>query len=77
MNILRGIVRGDFKFTKPKDSMAYLVDYIDSFSEGKISSKIRRKIKAKKGAIKRKGKAGKIKKKRAKAMKKRKTYGLK
>ena len=43
----------------------------------KSTERNKRKIKAKKGAIKRKGKAGRIKKKRAKAMKKRKTYGLK
>jgi predicted kinase len=47
MNILRGIVRGDFKFTKPKDSMSYLVDFIDSFDASKVSKKIQRKIKAK------------------------------
>tara|TARA_Y100000401_G_C8300977_1_gene214051 strand:- start:827 stop:1117 length:291 start_codon:yes stop_codon:yes gene_type:complete len=43
----------------------------------KAKERTKRKIKAKKGAIKRKGKAGRIKKKRAKAMKKRKTFGLK
>ena len=43
----------------------------------KSTERAKIKIKAKKGAIKRKGKAGRIKKKRAKAMKKRKTYGLK
>ena len=42
----------------------------------KSTERTRRKIKAKKGAIKRKGKARRIKKKRAKAMKKRKTMGL-
>ena len=42
----------------------------------KAAERAKRKIKAKKGAIKRKGKAGRIKKKRAKAMKKRKSYGL-
>ena len=36
-----------------------------------------RKMKARKGAIKRKGKMARIKKKRKKAMKKRKIYGLK
>jgi hypothetical protein len=39
--------------------------------------RVKRKMKAKKGAIKRKAKSGRIKKKRAKAMKKRKTMGLK
>jgi hypothetical protein len=61
MNIVRGIVpsfiadtkfRGknivstDFKFNTPKDAMSYLADFIDSFSEGKLSSKIQRKKKA-------------------------------
>ena len=43
----------------------------------KSTERARRKLKAKKGAIKRKSKAGRIKKKRAKAMKKRKAFGLK
>ena len=42
----------------------------------KSTERSRRRIKAKKGAIKRKAKFGKILKKRAKAMKKRRTYGL-
>ena len=42
----------------------------------KSKERAKRKMKAKKGAIKRKGKMSRIKKKRAKAMKKRKTYGL-
>ena len=37
----------------------------------------KRKLKAKKGAIKRKGKMSRIKKKRAKAMRKRKAFGIK
>ena len=43
----------------------------------KAKERTTRKIKAKKGALKRKAKAGKIKKKRAKAMRKRKSFGLK
>jgi hypothetical protein len=43
----------------------------------KSTERVKRKMKAKKGAIKRKAKSGRIKKKRAKAMKKRKTMGLK
>jgi hypothetical protein len=43
----------------------------------KSKERAARKIKAKKGAIKRKGKMARIKKKRAKAMRKRKTYGIK
>ena len=43
----------------------------------KATEKAKKKRGAKKGAIKRKGKFGKIKKKRAKAMKKRKMFGLK
>ena len=43
----------------------------------KSTERSRRRIKAKKGAIKRKAKAGRIKKKRAKAMRKRKAFGLK
>ena len=42
----------------------------------KAAERAKRKIKAKKGAINRKGKASRIKKKRAKSMKKRKTFGL-
>ena len=42
----------------------------------KASEKAKRRRMAKKGAIKRKAKFGKILKKRAKAMKKRRTYGL-
>ena len=42
----------------------------------KSKERATRKMKAKKGAVKRKGKMSRIKKKRAKAMKKRKTYGL-
>ena len=42
----------------------------------KSTERTTRKRKAKKGAIKRKAKAGKIRKKRAKAMRKRKTMGL-
>ena len=42
----------------------------------KASEKVKRKRMAKKGAIKRKAKFGKILKKRAKAMRKRKTAGL-
>ena len=43
----------------------------------KSTERTKRKRKAKKGAIKRKAKAGRIRKKRAKAMKKRRTMGLK
>ena len=43
----------------------------------KSTERSKRKRMAKKGAIKRKGKAGRIKKKMAKAMKKRKSFGLK
>ena len=42
----------------------------------KSKERATRKMKAKKGAIKRKGKMSRIKKKRAKAMKKRKAYGI-
>jgi hypothetical protein len=42
----------------------------------KAKEKVKRKRMAKKGAIKRKAKMGKILKKRAKAMKKRRTYGI-
>jgi len=42
----------------------------------KATEKVKRKRMAKKGAIKRKAKMGKILKKRAKAMKKRRTYGI-
>ena len=42
----------------------------------KSKERSRRKMKAKKGAIKRKAKATRIKKKRAKAMRKRKAFGL-
>tara|TARA_R110002020_G_scaffold44075_6_gene127365 strand:- start:1793 stop:2083 length:291 start_codon:yes stop_codon:yes gene_type:complete len=43
----------------------------------KAKERTKRKMKAKKGAIKRKAKSTRIKKKRAKAMKKRKAFGLK
>ena len=43
----------------------------------KSKERTRRKMKAKKGAIKRKAKSTRIKKKRAKAMRKRKAFGLK
>ena len=43
----------------------------------KSKERARRKIKAKKSAIKRKAKSTRIKKKRAKAMKKRRAFGLK
>ena len=43
----------------------------------KSKERTRRKMKAKKGAIKRKAKATRIKKKRAKAMRKRRAFGLK
>ena len=43
----------------------------------KSKERTTRKQKAKKGAIKRRGKMSRIKKKRKKAMKKRKTFGLK
>ena len=43
----------------------------------KSTEKTKRKLKAKKGAIKRKTKATRIKKKMKKALRKRKTFGLK
>ena len=46
MNIVRGVLGNDFKFKSPKDSMSYLADFIDSFDEGKLSSKIQRKKKS-------------------------------
>ena len=42
----------------------------------KSTERTKRKMSTKKGAIKRKGKASRIKKKRAKSMKKRRTFGL-
>ena len=43
----------------------------------KSKERVKRKMKAKKGAIKRKAKSTRIKKKRAKSMRKRKSFGLK
>ena len=43
----------------------------------KSAERSRRRMKARKAAMKRKGKMARIRKKRAKAMKKRRTYGLK
>ena len=52
MNILRGVVKGDYKFDTPQDAIGYLVDYLDSFEQNKLSKFIERKIKAKTSRIK-------------------------
>ena len=51
-NIVRGVVLGDFKFETASDSMNYLVSYIDSFNKGELSKKVKRKISAKRSAVK-------------------------
>ena len=53
-NIIRGtkvgakFLGGDFTLDTGKDAMSYLVEYIDSFKEGRLSELVTRKYKAKK-----------------------------
>ena len=58
-NFIRGTILGkipavgkDFKFDTPDNAMNFLVNYIDSFKKGELSSEYKRKIKVKKARVK-------------------------